>query len=256
MIDSGVPIRAASRTLSILRTINELGSASLSQIARHERLPLPTAFRFVQTLVHEGMIARDPSGKCYYPTALVQSLASGYDNSVVRQVAEPIMSRLTRDVGWPVFLSERVGRRFVIRATTHPETTLTFFNWKVGSSFPVLGSVTGLVWLAFQSESAVRDLIAWERAAESSQDIPDADDLLRTLEKVRMAGYALRPSPYEKNGKTASIALPICPDAHASDVLTLTYFAAAMKPDEAVQRFVGRLRETAVQIAGALAPSV
>lgn len=52
MIDSGVPIRAASRTLSILRTINELGSASLSQIARHERLPLPTAFRFVQTLVH------------------------------------------------------------------------------------------------------------------------------------------------------------------------------------------------------------
>lgn len=249
MIESGVPIRSASRAFSVLRTINEYGCASLSDIARHEKLPYPTAFRIMQTLVHEGLIEREISGKRYRPTSLVQSLASGYDNSVVRQAAEPLISDLTQEVGWPVFLSERVGRRFVIRASTHHETTLTFFNWKVGSSFPVLGSVTGLAWLAYQTDSCGRDLVRWENDSETQGAVFDTEELLRSLEEVRRNGYAWRPSKYEKNGQTASIAVPILRGGKVNDVLTLTYFSAAMKRDIAVAKYVELLQKAALNVA-------
>jgi IclR family mhp operon transcriptional activator len=252
MIESGVPIRSASRAFAVLRAINEFGSASLSEIARHERLPHPTAFRIMQTLVHEGLIERETSGKRYHPTSLVQSLASGYDNSVIRRVAEPILSALTKHVGWPVFLSERVGRRLVIRASTHHETSLTFYNWKAGCSFPLLGSVTGLAWLAHQPESCARDLIKWETESETQQFIFEGEELLRSLGQVRSAGYAWCPSRYERNGNTASLALPIFKGDRVNDVVTLTYFASAMKPHVAVERYVDVLRQAADGIAASL----
>jgi len=245
MIESGVPIRSASRAFAVLRAINEFGSASLSEIARHERLPHPTAFRIMQTLVHEGLIERESSGKRYHPTSLVQSLASGYDNSVIRRVAEPILSALTKKVGWPVFLSERVGQKLVIRASTHHETSLTFYNWKVGCSFPLLGSVTGLAWLAHQTESCAQNLINWETKSETPEFILKGKELLRSLDQVRAAGYAWCPSRYERNGNTASIALPVFKNDRVNDVLTLTYFASAMKPHVAIERYVDLLREAA-----------
>ncbi|WP_103093909.1 IclR family transcriptional regulator domain-containing protein [Novosphingobium guangzhouense] len=249
MMESGVPIRSVSRTLGVLRTINEFGSVSMSEIARHENLPYPTAFRIMQTLLHEGMIEREDRSKRYRPTALVQSLASGYEGQKLRTAAQPLMSDLTREIGWPVFLSERVGRRFVIRASTHHETTLTFFNWKPGCTFPVLGSVTGMAWLAYQSENCAHDLLRGEMDPDTRNDMFDVEELLRSLEQVRTNGYAWRPSVYERNGKTASLAIPIVRDGSVENVLTMTYFASAMKETVAVDRYLDRLRSSAETIA-------
>ncbi len=252
MIESGVPIRSVSRTLGVLRTINEYGSVSMSEIARHENLPYPTAFRIMQTLLHEGMIEREDRGKRYRPTALVQSLASGFQNCTIRSAAQPLMSDLTREIGWPIFLSERVGRRFVIRASTHHETTLTFFNWKPGCSFPVLGSVTGLAWLAYQPEDCALDLLRWDRDPDVQNNLLDSDELMRSLEEVRLNGYAWRPSVYERNGKTASLAIPIIREDGVENVLTMTYFASAMKGSVAIERYLDLLRSSAEEIATAL----
>lgn len=252
MSDAKGMIRAASRTLSLLRTINELRSATLSDIARHEGIPLPTAYRFIQTLVQEGMVTRDPVNREYHPTALVKSLSSGFDDIAVAEAVEPILNQLTAKVGWPVFLSDRVGRRFVIRATTHPHTTLTFFDWRRGHSFPILGSTTGLAWLAYQSEESVRALVAWERAHDQALDIPEIDNLLRQLETVRRSGLASGPSRHERNGTTASLAIPICMKTHPGTILTLTYFAASLKPETAEARYSAMLRDTAEAIASVM----
>jgi len=251
-MDSGVPIRSVSRTLGVLRTINEYGSVSMSEIARHENLPYPTAFRIMQTLLHEGMIEREDRGKRYRPTALVQSLASGFQSCTIRSAAQPLISDLTRQIGWPVFLSERVGRRFVIRASTHHETTLTFFNWKPGCSFPVLGSVTGLAWLAYQSENCAHDLLRWDLDPDVRNDLFDTEELVRSLEQVRINGYAWRPSAYERNGKTASLAIPIINDDGVENVLTMTYFASAMKGSVAIDRYLDLLQSSANGVASAL----
>lgn len=254
MSDAKGTIRAASRTLSLLRTINELRSANLSDIARQEGIPLPTAYRFIQTLVHEGMVARDPDSKEYHPTALVKSLSSGFEDSAVAEAVDPILNQLTAKVGWPVFLSERVGRRFVIRATTHARTTLTFFDWRRGHSFPILGSATGLAWLAYQTEAAVRALVAWELSSDQLLNIPEIDSLLSQLDTVRKSGLAWGPSRHERNGTTASLAIPVCINTNPGIILTLTYFAASIRPDIAKARYSNILRASAKNISSILPP--
>ena len=74
-MEKGVPIRSVSRSIAVLRAINQRGSLSMMEIARTASVPYPTACRIIQTLLHEGLVEQEPSRKNYRPTALVQSLA-------------------------------------------------------------------------------------------------------------------------------------------------------------------------------------
>ncbi|WP_162528488.1 helix-turn-helix domain-containing protein [Novosphingobium sp. BW1] len=256
-MDNGVPIRAVSRTLSVLRTINHEREVSLTDLVRIENLPYPTMFRIVQTLVHEGLIERDASGKRYRATALVHTLSSGYDDSALRSRAQPHMSALTREVGWPLLLSVRVGSRMVIRASTHHETTLTFHNWEAGSAMPMEGSATGLAWLAYLPEDHARDLVNWGSDYHTGGEGPDADrqeTMFETLARIRNEGYAWRPSLFGDENKTSSISVPVLDGERILAVLTLTYFSAAMKSDVARERYVQPLMETAASIARNVTP--
>jgi IclR family mhp operon transcriptional activator len=261
MLDNGVPIRSVSRSLSVLRTINHHGCISLMDISRFEELPYPTTFRIVQTLMHEGLIERDGPGKRYRPTALVQSLASGYSDTMLRTHAQPHLSALTRECGWPALLSIRVGARMVIQASSHRETTLTISNWEPGISIPLDNSATGYAWLAHLPASHVRDLVRWGIGDELGADMGgdgagSAGDerFLDKLAAIRMQGYAWRPSTYDDHIKTASLAAPVYQDGALACVLTLTYFASAMKEQEAIARLLPPLRRAASAISGQLTP--
>lgn len=249
-----------------MRTINHHGCISLMDISRFEELPYPTTFRIVQTLMHEGLIERDGPGKRYRPTALVKSLASGYGETMLRTHAQPHLSALTRECGWPALLSIRVGARMVIQASSHRETTLTISNWEPGTSIPLDNSATGYAWLAHLPAAHVRDLVRWgigdEAGGEdvvSSEDRagPDAASEERFLEKlaaIRTQGYAWRPSTYGDHIKTASLAAPVYQGDTLACVLTLTYFASAMKEQEAIARLLPPLRRAAGAISCELSP--
>lgn len=258
MLESSVPIRSVSRSLSVLRTINQYGCISVVDIARYEALPYPTTFRIVQTLIHEGLIERENSSKRYRPTALVKSLASGYEEVALRAVAQDHMSELTRECGWPILLSHRVGARMVIEATTHRETTLTTRNWESGASMPLATSATGHMWLAHLPEQEIQDFIRWgisERIAHEQDADPDLclpsslaideDTLLKILPQIREQGYAWRPSFHDDDIKTASLAAPIFRNGMIAGVLTLTYFASAMKQSTAIEKLLAPLKNTA-----------
>lgn len=81
-MEKGVPIRAISRGLAVLQAVNRQGSLTMMEIAQSSEVPYPTACRIVQTLVHEGMLEREPGRKTYRPTSAVLSLASGYSAPV------------------------------------------------------------------------------------------------------------------------------------------------------------------------------
>lgn len=76
-MEKGVPIRAITRGLAVLQAVNQHGSLTMMEIAQTSRVPYPTACRIVQTLLHEGMLEREPGRKTYRATPLVLTLASG-----------------------------------------------------------------------------------------------------------------------------------------------------------------------------------
>ena len=216
-------------------------------IARHGKLPYPTAFRIVQTLIHEGLVEQEPVRKRYRPTALVQSLANGYNAQTrIAEIAREHMSDFTREMGWPVFISVRVGTQMVVRDSTHAETSLTFDLCHPGSTVPLLTSATGHALLSTIPEEELDQIVGWITRERPDASEVEIESLRDVLAMVRAKGFAAKPCA--SSTRTSSIAVPIVTDGQAEAVLTLTYFSAAMKQQTAVERYAQRLHDTAALI--------
>lgn len=246
-MEKGVPIRSVSRSISVLQAINRHGSLSMMAIAKHGNLPYPTAFRIVQTLVHEGLVEQEPVRKRYRPTALVQSLANGYSAQTrITEVAREHISDYTREMGWPLFISVRVGTQMVVMDSTHAETSLTFNLCHPGVTLPLLTSATGHALLATIADDELGDLLGWINRERPETGDVDLQSLHPLLAKVRVSGFAAKPCA--SSTRTASIAVPIMINEQAEAVLTLTYFSAAMKEQAAVERYAQSMQDTAARI--------
>ena len=257
-MERGVPVRAISRGFAVLSAISRDGPMTLMDVSRSADVPYATACRIVQTLLHEGLIEREPGRKRYRVTSLVQSLATGFqEEDLLAAEALPHMEELTRKIGWPLSLATRVGTRMMVRASTHQMTTLTFTNYYPGFTLPIAECATGKAYLAHCAEEE-RQMIkdAWEATDnEASQTgmLLMSDGV--ALGNIREAGYALQARNqynYEP-GKTSSLAVPV-KDAtgRLAGALAIIYFASAIKPTEAPGKFLDDMNETVALIGRSL----
>lgn len=250
-MEKGVPIRSISRSIAVLQAINRHGSLSMMAIARQGDVPYPTACRIVQTLMVEGLIEQEPSRKLYRATALVRSLAHGYqaENRLV-DVCAPHIRSITRQIGWPVSISSKVGSNMVVLDSTHGETSLTFERYYPGFTLPLFGCASGRLCLAHMDDAERNNVLHWRSLAdEDSEAGPFLADP-QSLDAIRTQGYAaldwgrhnLTP------GKTSSISVPIIRDGRFVAAMTLIYFAAAMRQSQAIERHLSLLVTTAATI--------
>lgn len=249
-MEKGVPIRAITRGLSVLQAVNRGGSITMMEIARTSQVPYPTACRIVQTLLHEGMIEREPSRKRYRATALVQSLASGYhDDSQLVEIARPHIEALTDKLLWPISITSRVGAHMMVRDSTHTRTSLTLNNYYPGFTLPIMECSSGKAYMAFCSEAEREHLLEGLRTIEGAAEkmatlLLSNDNLLR---EVRRQGYATQSrNAYTANpGKTSSIAVPLFRGEEVAGAITIIFFSVAMPMEKAVEQFLAPLIQTA-----------
>jgi IclR family mhp operon transcriptional activator len=225
----------------------------MMEISRTSRVPYPTACRIVQTLLHEGMIEREPVRKRYRATALVQSLASGFhDEDQLVSVAHPHIVSLCEKMLWPISLTSRVGPHMMVRDSTHAMTSLTLNNYYPGFTLPLMECSTGQAYMAFCSDTQRAHILDGlkqiDGSAERMASLLFANDSL--LKQIRANGYAtFARNLYTDNpGKTSSIAVPIFKDGQVAGAIALIFFAVAMSMDKAVQQFVEPLKTTAAAI--------
>jgi IclR family transcriptional regulator, mhp operon transcriptional activator len=258
--EKGVPIRAITRGLAVLQAINRGGSITMMEIARSSRVPYPTACRIVQTLLHEGVIEREPARKRYRATALVQTLASGFhDDSQLVAIARPHIEALCEKLLWPISITSRVGAHMMVRDSTHTMTSLTLNNYYPGFTLPIMECSSGKAYMAFCDDEErghiVEGLRTIEGAAERMATLILSQDKL--LREIRQNGFATQSrNAYTANpGKTSSLAVPILRDGQAVGALVLIFFSVAMPMEKAIEQFVGPLKETANFISLALSES-
>ena len=259
-MEKGVPIRSLSRGIAVLQAINRADSLSMMEIARTSEVPYPTACRIVQTLVFEGLIEREPQRKRYRPTALIQTLAYGFQgHAALVRAARAHIVELTRHVGWPISLATHVGHSMVIRDSTHALTALTFNNYFPGYALPVLECAAGLVYLANIPDGERADILQTLKLMRNMQ----TSHVIKLLEEDRLAdeirtqGYSTRGNNQFTNnpGKTSSIAVPIFENGRVAGTLTLAFFSTATKMDDATRQFVEPLKQAAAAIEVDLAPA-
>jgi IclR family mhp operon transcriptional activator len=252
-MEKGVPIRAISRSLAVLRAVNRAGSLSMMEIAQSSRVPYPTACRIVQTLLHEGVLEREPMRKKYRPTALVQSLSHGFqDHSGLIDIARPHLVEITQTHLWPVSLVTRIGQAMIVRDCTHAISPVALNNYYPGALFPLLESAAGQVYLAYADDDERGRLLNAAPTAEFAID-PLTLKQFETgglVEEIRRNGFAWRGRNRFTNtpGRTSSLAAPIFKDGQIYGALTLVLFATAMRISEAVERYAPDLIAAANRI--------
>ena len=255
-----LPIRSISRGIAVLQAINRGQTLSMMEIAHASEVPYPTACRIVQTLLHEGLIEREPARKLYRPTALVQTLAYGFQGQgLLVGAARPHIVALTREVGWPISVTTHVGASMILRDSTHALTSLTFSEYFPGYALPILGCAAGLAYLA-HTTAEERDGILRSLELLNPASLSHAHVLMRspeTIADIRRNGYATMTNMLftENPGKTSSIAVPVPGGEGTAGVLTLAFFASAIRMEEALNRFEAELKRCAQRVAVDLAAS-
>lgn len=249
---NGVPIRAVSRAIAVLKAINRTGSANMMTIAQLSGVPYPTACRLVETFIHEGLVERERNRKYYRPAALVQTLSHGYqvDSEFVRG-ARPHLEALTREISWPVSFVTRAGHSMIVRDSTHSLTSLTFNNYHPGFTLPILGCASGLVYVAYAPADERAMIIQGLKvvgAFEPEMLLMFDNDYLP--DKIREDGYAMhvRNQHNLNPGKTSSISVPLFHAGTLVGTLTLIFFAASMSVQDAGRAFAPALQRAAATI--------
>lgn len=250
-------VRAISRGLAVLQTVNRGGSITMMEICRGAAIPYPTACRIVQTLMDEGFLEREPARKRYRATAMVRTLALGFqEEDDLVAVSRPHIVALTRLLAWPVSITSRVGPMMMVRDSTHKLTSLTLHNYAPGFTLPIIECSTGKAWLAWATPEERAGVLAGLRQMEGPAERLAV--LLTSSEKmlqdIRARGYATQArNVYTATpGKTSSIAMPLFMDGHAVGSLGLIFFASAVTMADAEARFVPHIRETARAISADL----
>ena len=256
-MEKGVPVRAISRGFAALEAINLRNSMTMTEVSKAINVPYPTACRIVQTLVHEGFVEQEPNRKRYRTTVLVRSLSNGYRlEDEVAGRARGHMEALTEEFSWPVSLLTRVGSRMVVIDSTHCLTSSTFINYHPGDSIPFYETASGKVWLAFCSEQERGILL--NEPIEPQTEPDGSTNFFRfageVVESVRENGYALHSRCEVANGsfRSTTIAVPVFRDGQLITALALTFFSAALRRNDAVEQFAGKLIRNAQLISSIL----
>jgi IclR family mhp operon transcriptional activator len=245
------PIRALLRGLEVLHVLNQQNGATVSEVASAIDLPRTTTYRILETLCHAGYAYRAASDERYRLTILVRGLSDGFDDEAwVTQVARPYMYELCNELVWPIAIATLSGSTMLIRQTTDHRSPLAVEKRGPGFRVAILGSASGLAYLAYCSKEqreALLDLLAKSKRAED-QPAQNRKKVYDLLMETRKRGYALWRRP-RRISDELSLSVPIlAADERLLASLTIRFSSTAVPEADAVQRFVPRLKAVAQRI--------
>jgi IclR family transcriptional regulator, mhp operon transcriptional activator len=252
-VSTSPPIRAVVRALDLLRALNRQAVSSVDALYQQTRIPKPTIVRMLQTLEHSGLVKHAPQHGAYFLTSGVRQLAAGYHSEpMVVEAAANLMDQLTLRLKWPTAIAMLEDHAMVVRYSTIPLSPLAFKHSTINMRLSLASRAIGRAYLAHCSTEQQEALLAELAQSADPEDAPARDraSMHKQLTQVRTLGYALRDPQVLPVSNT--LAVPVF-DAHGvAASLGLTFFSSTLKPQQAVERYLPALQETAQQIGAQL----
>ncbi len=252
MVESVKPIRTALRTLNVLAELNVRSPAGAAEIAKALNMSRATTYRFLETLVDAGFVAKNPKTGRYSPTHMVRSLSCGYeDESWLVDCAKPIIAELGEELVWPIAIATISGSGMLLRESTDMDSPLAINRFPPGRRISLVGTATGLVYLAFcgrQQRETLLDILAH---SDNPDDLParNRPALRKQLADIRRQGYATAQRARRVSSQN-SIAVPVLTPNHRRVLagLSIRYSDTAVKEVVALERFLKNLQQAAQAI--------
>ncbi|MFT4287001.1 IclR family transcriptional regulator [Nocardioides sp.] len=204
--NAGVPgATVTGRVMAILGAFDERHPRlSLSAIARHADLPLPTVHRLAGELVEHGALARAGRdyviGRRLWDIGLLAPV-----QSTLREAASPFLHDIYAATLATVHLAVRDGDEVLYLDRLSGRASVPVVS-SIGSTLPMHATGVGKVLLAHAPDDVRRRVLAG-LAPVTPRTITDPWTLTAQLERVRRDGYAA--TVEEMTAGACSVAVPV-----------------------------------------------
>jgi IclR family mhp operon transcriptional activator len=238
----------------LLVILNQHNGANIRRLSDETGLPKATTVRLLQTLMEAGYVGQDSNRGEYYVTSAVYRLCRGFwTASLLVGAARPYAAELTRRLKWPISVAVPDEDAMVIAFSTIQESPISWRPPAADRRLPVLTRGHGKAYLAFCSPEQQRLMIGVLSGSKNPEDAlarnPAA--LNSMLNEIRKNGYAERNKEAEPINST-TIAVPILFRGDAVASLGVSYYRAAISPEEAVHQYKTPLAASAEAIGSML----
>lgn len=229
--------------------------ASISEISRNLTLPKSSTFAILKTLEWENYLRRSTqSGRYYFGPRLVSLSRNIVENLDLREVAKPVLNRLTRQTGITVHLAVLEGNEAVIIDKSECAGSNAGADW-VGRKLDLNCTGVGKTLAAFFPSGQFEEVITAKQLARHNENtIVTLDGLRRELAKIREQGYALDDEEDELGVRC--IAVPVF-DSHEGMIAALSFAGTVDRLGiDRVRLLVQTLKQASSEISLRLIPRV
>src|SRR3954467_7128726 len=186
-------VEALAKGLRLLSLFTEQRPTwRVTDLAEAAGLPMPTAYRVVQTLTSEGYLDHLPGGD-YRPGVRVLTLGSAALRSLdLVELATPRLQQLAARTGETVNLAVLTGDR-VLYLVRLRNSDLVTANIQVGSTLPAVATSIGKLLLANLDDDDLKrrivpDSFTIQRGPNTKRSLPE---LRKELTVIRKQGWAV-----------------------------------------------------------------
>lgn len=203
------PNQSVIKAFKILMAFEGTSDAGLklNDVSRIVKLPIPTAHRFLRTLVSVGALEVNKDGNYRLGSAIKQLRTSALSNFDLDAILTYHAQQLTFIINETVHIAMLRGEmaRYVVKSESSRSLRLAS---KVGSEFEPYCTGVGKVLLAHTDRDVVNKYINKEGfIALTERTIVEPAELLNELEKVRNQGFALDDEEFEDGLRCAAVPL-------------------------------------------------
>lgn len=249
-------VRSAERVLQLLEAVSSRGTIDLMTLQKETGLPKPTIIRLLKTLMKMGYVRHVSRRVGYTLTERVLRLSAGFTHTDrVVASARSHLQFFTSTYKWPVGIATFHRGALRLRYGTYDQSPIATNIPNLDSKLPMLTTAHGHVYFAFCSDIE-RKLILETLRKSSHPESGQARDTKSTnaiIRDVRAKGYSLR--TVVLRDRVGGLAVPVMHRGNVVATISMRYFRSAMSSDEAVERYLGPLKDLAADVAATLGKS-
>lgn len=251
-MDGKQHVNSLRRGLEALRILNMKDRLTGSELARRLKIPRTTAHRILETLAHEGYVLHDLANRCFRLSTKVRHIAFGFNrDSLIAEIARPVLQDLCRETLMPVGLTTPVGPQIVTQVATDHEAPLALERIKEGATFPLLQGASGHIFLAHCTPDIRNRLLSAAAQAGSQGDAGLRPPTDAEFDRIRRDGYAI--SPPREGWPEGLIAIPVHLDGNYVAGIHLRFMRRVLPEASVVQLLLPKLRAAGQEIEKRLA---
>lgn len=242
------PVEAIRRGLLILRHLNQMGIATISDLHKATGLHKATIVRILETLISEDYVVRDDLLGGYCITSEVNALSEGYDgNPKLVETSREKLIALTEEINWPISLATIDDDHITLIFTTSSVSVWSYPFNVIGREMDITRNALGQVCLAYCSDYERRTLIyakCEQSEDEYSQYLNEVANPI--IQKIREDGYAI--SDLKMKTRHEFVAVPLMNDGEFVAAMCAGFYMSAVPSQDIHESLVLPMQKAAQKI--------